>query len=53
MRIQNTNINIRVSKKLRDTFIDTAKKNGTSYSKVLRSLINDYINKSNKTGEYK
>lgn len=46
MKVQNTNINIRIPKRLRDTFINITKEKGTSYSKVVRLLINEYVNKN-------
>lgn len=45
MIYQDTNINIRISKKLRDKFIEVSKQNGLSYSMIVRNLIKDYIEK--------
>ena len=52
MIMQNTNINIRVSKKLKDKFVETSVSNGLNYSVVLRSLIKKYINDKGKGKEY-
>lgn len=43
MNVQNANLNIRIPFKLRDKFLETAKKNGLTYSVVLRTMILEYI----------
>ena len=46
MKVQNTNINIRIPKKMREQLIEVTKERGISYSVVLRSLIKEYIEKN-------
>jgi len=43
MVLQNTNLNIRIPKKMKEKFIDITKEKGLTYSMVLRSMIKDYI----------
>lgn len=43
MVFQDTNINIRLPKKLKDKFVEVSKKQGLNYSMVLRNMIKDYI----------
>lgn len=43
MVLQNTNINIRIPKKLKDKFVDITKEKGLNYSMVIRSMIKNYI----------
>lgn len=40
---QNVNINIRVSQKLRDRFIEVCQQQGINYSKIVRHLMKKYI----------
>lgn len=40
---QDVNINIRVSSKLRDRFIEICQQQGLSYSKILRHMMKKYI----------
>ena len=50
MILQNTNINIRIPKQLKDRFVEVTQQAGVSYSLVLRDMIRDYIaQKENKT----
>lgn len=42
-QIKNSNLNIRIDKELKDKFIKLTKENGTSYSKELRYMIEEYI----------
>lgn len=48
MILQNTNINIRISKNMKDKFVEVARKNGVNYSMVLRNMIRDYISNNGK-----
>jgi DNA phosphorothioation-dependent restriction protein DptG len=43
MKLQNTNINIRVTKKMREQLVEISKERGVSYSSVLRKMIKEYI----------
>lgn len=43
LRAQNSNINIRVSKELKEQFVDICKEQGVSYSKLLRKFMREYI----------
>jgi antitoxin component of RelBE/YafQ-DinJ toxin-antitoxin module len=46
MKLQNTNINIRVTKKMREQLVEISKERGVSYSSVLRKMIKEYIAKN-------
>ena len=50
MVFQNTNINIRIPKKLKDEFVQVSKRNGHNYSAILRNMISDYIEKEKSRG---
>lgn len=43
MVLQNTNLNIRVPKRLKDKFIQITKDKELNYSMVIRSMIRDYV----------
>lgn len=43
LKSQDSNINIRVSKELKDKFVDICKEQGVSYSKLLRKFMKEYI----------
>jgi antitoxin component of RelBE/YafQ-DinJ toxin-antitoxin module len=43
LRAQNSNINIRVSKELKEQFVGICKEQGVSYSKLLRKFMREYI----------
>lgn len=51
MVMQNTNLNIRISQKIKDRFIEVAKKNGLTYSVAVRELMKKYIRENGKTLE--
>ena len=42
-KLQNTNINIRLPKRLKDKFVEKTKEQGLVYSIVLRDFIKNYI----------
>nr|DAE83068.1 MAG TPA: hypothetical protein [Caudoviricetes sp.] len=46
MRLQNTNLNIRIPKKMREQLVEIAKEQGVSYSVIVRNLIKKYIAKN-------
>lgn len=46
MKLQNTNLNIRVPKRMRDQLVEISKEHGISYSMVLRRMIKEYISKN-------
>ena len=46
MKLQNTNLNIRVPKRMRDQLVEISKEHGISYSMVLRKMIKEYIDKN-------
>ena len=41
--LQNTNINIRIPKKMKEKFVNITREKGLSYSMVIRSMIKNYI----------
>lgn len=51
MVMQNTNINFRISKKLKERLVAVAEKNGLTYSVAVRELIKKYIREDGKTLE--
>ena len=52
MKFQNTNINIRMPKKLKDKFVEVATRNGFNYSFLLREMMKDYIKNNGKGDKY-
>ena len=50
--LQNTNINIRLPKKLKDKFIEITKQKGLSYSMVIRNMIKNYISQNGEGKEF-
>lgn len=51
MVMQDTNINVRISTKLRQRLTEIAQKNGLTSSVVIRELIKKYIREDGKTLE--
>lgn len=43
MKLQNTNLNIRVPKRMRDQLVEISKAHGVSYSMIIRKMIKEYI----------
>lgn len=43
IRAQNSNLNIRLSKSLKDSFVKICKEQNTNYSKLLREFIREYL----------
>lgn len=43
IRAQNSNLNIRLSKSLKDSFVKICKEQNTNYSKLLREFIREYV----------
>ena len=43
MKLQNTNLNIRVPKRRRDQLVESSKAHGVSYSMIIRKMIKEYI----------
>lgn len=43
IRAQNSNLNIRLSKSLKDNFVAVCKEQNINYSKLLREFIREYI----------
>lgn len=48
---QNTNINIRIPKYLKNKFVEVTKKQQVPYSKVLRNMMKEYIAQYNTGGQ--
>ena len=46
MKLQNTNINIRVPKKMHEQLVEITKERGVNYSMVIRRMIKEYISKN-------
>ncbi len=46
MKLQNTNINIRVPKKMHEQLVEITKERGINYSMVIRRMIKEYISKN-------
>lgn len=43
MKLQNTNLNIRVPKRMRDQLVEISKAHGVSCSMIIRKMIKEYI----------
>lgn len=43
IRAQNSNLNIRLPKSLKDIFVKICKEQNTNYSKLLREFIREYV----------
>lgn len=43
IRAQNSNLNIRLPKSLKDNFVAVCKEQNTNYSKLLREFMREYI----------
>lgn len=43
IRAQNSNLNIRLPKSLKDIFVNICKEQNTNYSKLLREFIREYV----------
>lgn len=52
MNVQNSNINIRVPKRIKDKFIELTEERGLSYSLVLRTMILNYIKDKGEGSQY-
>lgn len=53
MEVQNSNLNIRIPLKLRERFVEVARKNGLSHSIVLRTMVGEYVRADGKLDMFK